>query len=291
MVFILIGIICSSEFPASAQDFSSLIYNNGNFPTGDPLYGEDWVYLGGGVWIKFEDLFFSGPCTFNYIPPAYGSCYMYVGYKKNPNDGFYYNNYRWGWNFDQTLAATTQNGFDQLAQEAGQNPPRNIAQVRFYERRSKRWKPDGTVLSVFHIPPGTPDLNAIFYADQMKKDATTGQFSSYRPSRLTYGGWHFRVLDHPGLSDLQFHYNAQGNYADVGLYYANFTCVYYGKDGGGNVIEIAPSNGCSVKLLLRNDATGTCASGYQGNQSWSWVHHPSPIADWANPPVGTNFPN
>lgn len=157
-----------------------------------------------------------------------------------------------------------------------------IGQVRQYGRRGKSWRLDGTVFSNSYIPQWSVDLG-IFYPDQTMYDINLQQLLVYRPSRKTLNNWNFRVWDHPGINDIYYHYFLDGNYVDVGLYYANFACDFYDEQG-----PVAPQVGFAVKILLRHDTGGTCTWEYDGNSAWVWQH--INIPDWPNPPNGTQLP-
>ncbi len=271
---ITLSIIIS--LPLNCFSWGSQIVNAGGYPAGDPIMGAV-IYGGLANWVQ---CFNTGPCAYAPIAlPTYGPNYFYSGYQAQqipPYTSFNVDN--WGWSFDQNMFANNASEMAILSTA----PFNDTGQIRWIWGRGKSWRPDGTVFANGTFPQWTIDMNAIFYPDNTYYSYTTNQTIGWYPyTRLTNGGWNFRVWDHPGITDLYYHIRSDGNYIDSSLYYVNFTSGFY-----VNGQTAAPSIGYALKVLLRQ-APG-CASALNGNIAWVWGV--IAIPDWANPPVGLTLP-
>jgi hypothetical protein len=278
----LLALTCNLAY---SQQYSMDVSSSGNISSSDSIFNSRW----GNVLktLPFADCFFTPVTTYTSVVPRYGNSWFFCG-KVNlyPNPAYTSDIHYWGTGFDVCV-----NLDDQAAKDYVINNPRMRAQLRWAKWRVKLWNWNGDEITARsqYQPNWTID-GGIFFPDGKKYRANSAGVIDYSTlvnsvvTRLAENNSVFKVFDHPGLSEVMtFDRPDTNDIAEVGLSYTNFIAQFVDETGTPLLSE-----NFHVKVLLREDTTGTSTSGYLGNAAFGAGHISLP--DWQNPPTGTQLP-
>lgn len=274
----------SCVYVYALTNFSSGILTSGSIDNSDPL----WNYQVSNPSHVFNHCFLKSVTLKNTIQPEYGNNWFWNGKAIMGPGTILSDNYIWGHSHDTALLADNQEAINLL-----NNQPRNVAQVKFWEMRTKYWNYYGREIDQWYKPKWTVD-GGIFFPDSQRYKADfdgniTYALSSFPFSRILNKEV-FALFDHPGIQEAALRLippNYDGaDSAEVVVMYANFI-VQFLRDNPQEVL--ANELHYHIKLLLRVDTLGTTPSGYFGNAEFGSGH--ITIPDWQSAPSGINFPS